>query len=80
MMGKETVKMMVQLATSGFGLVAALAWNSAIQSLFANITGKASGTVSLFGYAVVVTLLVVFVTSRLGKLAEKVGVAEDQKK
>lgn len=79
MMGKETVKAMVQLATSGFGLVAALAWNDAIRSLFTGLAGRASGTVSQFGYAVLITLLVVFITTRLGKLTERVGVKEDRK-
>lgn len=78
-MGKETIKTMIQLATSGFGLVAALAWNGAIQSLFADIFGTANGTVAKFGYAVLVTLLVVFITTRLGKLAERAGGSSETK-
>lgn len=79
-MGKETIKTIIQLATSGFGLVAALAWNGAIQSLFTDLFGKANSTVAQFGYAALVTLLVVFITTRLGKIAEKAGISSEQKK
>lgn len=64
---------MVGLATSAFGLVAALAWNEAIQSLFRRIFGEASGIISLFVYAVAVTVIAVWVTLRLGKLGEKLA-------
>ncbi|MFH0952455.1 MAG: DUF5654 family protein [Patescibacteria group bacterium] len=80
MMGKEAIKTMVQLATTAFGLVAALAWNEAIKSLFARLFGEVSGIVSLFVYAVVVTIVVVLITARLGKLAEKTGVKTDEGK
>jgi len=72
-MGKEALKTMVTLATTAFGLVAALAWNSAITELFKKVFGEASGIASLFVYAVIVTIIAVIVTSKLGKLAEKVG-------
>lgn len=73
MIGKNYLKTMISLATTAFGLVAALAWNSAITALFARIFGEASGIISLFVYAVVITLLVVTITAKLGKLAEKAG-------
>jgi hypothetical protein len=69
------VKQMLQLATSGFGLVAALAWNELIKT-FINDYIKTrisvdSGILSLIIYAVIVTLLAVTVTLQLSKLAEK---------
>lgn len=70
-MGRESLKTMLQLATTAFGLVAALAWNEAIKALFTRIFGQNSGLVWLFVYAVAVTILVTFITSKLGKLAEK---------
>lgn len=74
---KELVKQMLTLATSGFGLVAALAWNSLIQE-FVNtyvkkILPNGSGIISLLIYALVVTILAVFITYQLSKLAEKVS-------
>ena len=66
---------MLNLATSGFGLVAALAWNEFIKELVNNfikpVTGKFSGIISLFVYAVIVTILAVAVTYNLTKLVKK---------
>lgn len=71
----EIVTQMLSLATSGFGLVAALAWNNVIQELVNNYVKKFlplnSGLISLFLYAVVVTILAVVVTLNLSKLKEK---------
>ncbi|MFH1598628.1 MAG: DUF5654 family protein [Patescibacteria group bacterium] len=77
-MGKESLKTMVTLATTAFGLVAALAWNGAITELFKQIFGEASGVVSLFVYAVIVTIIAVLVSAKLGKLAAKAGVKPDE--
>ena len=72
---KELVKQMLTLATSGFGLVAALAWNNLIQELVNNYIKKwipgNSGLVSLLIYALVVTILAVFVTLQLSRFAQK---------
>lgn len=67
----QLVKQMITLATSGFGLVAALAWNSLVQELVNNYIKKwlpASGLISLLLYAVVITGLAVLVTYQLSKL------------
>lgn len=71
----QIVRQMLQLATSGFGLVAALAWNSVIQE-FVNtqikpFLPKGSGVISLFIYALVVTAIAVIVTYQLTQLTEK---------
>lgn len=66
---------MLTLATSGLGLVAALAWNNLIQELVSQyiepLVGGASGIFSLLIYAVVVTVLAVVVTYNLSKLVKK---------
>jgi len=71
----ELVKQMLTLATSGFGLVAALAWNSLIQEFVNSYVKKwlpaNSGIISLLIYAVVITVLAVFITYQLSKLSEK---------
>jgi sorbitol-specific phosphotransferase system component IIBC len=67
----EVVKQMLTLATTGFGLVAALAWNSLIQELVNSYLKEwlpGSGFLSLLIYAVVVTALAVFVTLQLSRL------------
>lgn len=72
---KEIVKQMVTLATSGFGLVAALAWNSVIQELVNGyikpLLPRGSSLVSLVIYAALVTTIAVVVTVNLSKLIEK---------
>ncbi|MCL6096192.1 MAG: DUF5654 family protein [Patescibacteria group bacterium] len=73
----ELVKQMLTLATSGFGLVAALAWNSLIQEFVNSYVKKLlpqnAGIVSLLIYALIVTVLAVFVTYQLSKLSEKIN-------
>lgn len=61
------------LATAGFGLVAALAWNSAIQDLFAkvNVFGSPDGLVVKFLYAGAVTVIVVVVTIGISRSINK---------
>ncbi len=72
---KEVLGQMLKLSTSGFGLVAALAWNELIKEIVAvyvkPIVGGASGAVSLLIYAVLVTFLAVFVTYNLSQLTKK---------
>lgn len=66
------IKSMVGLATSGFGVVVALAWNEVIQGVVATYIdpylGKGSGVVSLLIYAVLMTVLAVLLTMYLAKL------------
>ncbi len=71
----EVIKQMVTLATSGFGLVAALSWNNVIQELVNNYIKKyisvGSGIISLFIYAIIITILAVTITYQLSKVAER---------
>ncbi len=67
----EVMDKLVELVTAAFGLVAALAWNTAIQELFTLLFPQTGDLIAKFLYAVVVTVIVVFVTIRLGRLAEQ---------
>ena len=69
----ETLAKMSDLATAGFGLVAALAWNEAIQSLVNSVLPKNSsgGITAQIIYAIIITAAVVFITMRLGKMTSK---------
>jgi len=66
---------MVTLATSGLGLVAALAWNNVIQEFVNDYIKKflpnGSGIISLFVYAIVITILAVLVTTELTRIVER---------
>jgi Mg2+/citrate symporter len=67
----EVSDKLVELTTAAFGLVAALPWNAAIQEQFTVIFPEAGDLIAKFLYAVVITVIVVFVTIRLGQLAER---------
>lgn len=79
----EVVRQMLTLATSGFGLVAALAWNSLIQEFVATYIkewlpdGK---MISLLLYAIIVTVLAVVVTLQLSKLLKTIDPEAELKK
>lgn len=71
----EVIKQMLTLATSGFGLVAALAWNSVIQELVNTYIKRwlpetDTTIISLLIYALVVTILAVTITLQLSRIKE----------
>ncbi len=69
------LQQIVTLSTSGFGVVAALAWNNVIQELVTThikpYLPKGSSILSLFIYATIVTILAVVVTIQLSRLIER---------
>lgn len=69
---KELVKQMVALSTAGFGLVAAFAWNEAIQSFVKQYIDKyvsvGSSIISRFIYAIVITAIAVLITYELSRI------------
>lgn len=69
---RETVEKMSALATAAFGLVAALAWNNAIQAVFKRFY-PAPDDPSLIGplvaYAALVTLVSVLIMIWIGRIA-----------
>ena len=73
----EFLKTMVQLATAGFGLVAALAWNEFIKDFINKFIASGSGLVSRFIYALIVTFLAVLFTYYLGRLAQEAKEEEE---
>lgn len=78
------VRQMLQLATAGFGLVAALAWNEAIKALIDDYVrpyvGNRSGLISLLVYASAITILAVTVTYQLARLTRKLEKKTEQRK
>lgn len=71
----EVVRQMLTLATSGFGFVAALSWNNVIREILdtyiKNFLPQGSAIISLLLYAIIVTVLAVFVTIQLSKILQK---------
>lgn len=73
---RELMEQLITLSTSGFGLVAALAWNEAIQSFvkeYIQVYFPESGIISKFLYALLISLLAVFIIYQLSRLAAKFG-------
>jgi hypothetical protein len=52
-------------------VVAALAWNSAITALVRQIFGSGAQVISLFLYAIIITIIAVIVMVNLGRVAER---------
>jgi len=79
----EVVDKMSALATAAFGLVAALAWNSAIQAIFARAYPNPGEAIwGLLGYASLVTLVAVAVILVIGRIAgrlKKEALEDEQK-
>lgn len=69
-METEVIEKLAALITAAFGLVAALAWNEAIKAIFAAIFGEAQTIIALLVYAVVVTIIAVYATIKIGRVAE----------
>src|SRR5690606_25534594 len=71
----EVVRQMLTLATTGFGLVAALAWNNLIRETVDGYIKpylpEGSTIISLLIYALVVTIIAVVVTFQLSKVLKR---------
>jgi hypothetical protein len=67
-MKREVTEKLTTLIIGAFGLVAALAWNSAIQKIFQEFFPSANGVIAMFIYALAVTIIAVYVTIYLGKI------------
>lgn len=62
---------MISLATVAFGLIAAGAWNKFISDFIALFLKPGSGVWAELIYAIVITLVAIFVVNSLGKLADR---------
>ena len=73
----EVLTQIAALLTVAFGLVAALAWNGAIQAIFKSIFGIADSIPAQLGYAIIVTIIAVIVTIWI---ARAVAIAKKEEK
>ena len=67
------------LITAAFGLIAALAWNQAIQALILKYLGTGNELVGLFIYAIIVTLIAVITTYIIASMLAKRGLEVPKK-
>lgn len=70
---RAIVQSMIALSAAALGLVCALAWNDAIKSAMKAILGEDDSLVGLFTYAIMATVVAVFVLIVLARVAAKVG-------
>ncbi len=72
---QELLKQMITLSSAGFGVVAALAWNEAIQAFVDEYINRylsvGSGIISKFIYAGIITIVAVLVTYQLTRLIQQ---------
>lgn len=73
---KELLEQMLTLSTAAFGLVAALAWNEAIKSFVDQFIQPYFPNTAIyykFFYAVLITVLAVFITYELSQIRARFG-------
>jgi len=77
-MKKDVIEKLAALITAAFGLIAALAWNDAIKALFKGPCGtEGAGVLCALSsggpwvYAIIVTIIAVFATIWIAKVAGK---------
>lgn len=76
-MKRDVLEKLSELMTAAFGLVAALAWNDAIKSLFLE-GGRNLFCIQLWNraYALLVTVIAEIAAIWIGRLIEKAGVTK----
>lgn len=75
-MKKQLIEKLSLLITSAFGMVAALAWNDTIKSIFDKVITKPNTPIAMIIYAVVVTMIAVAVIIEINDWAEKANGTE----
>lgn len=75
---KQFIEKTSTLITGAFGLVAALAWNETIKTFIQKYISPGKEMVSLFLYAIVVTVVAVFASIYVAKVSKKL-IEQDEK-
>ena len=76
-MKKDVIEKLSALIIAAFGLVAALAWNGAIQAIFKQVFGASDTVSAMLTYAIIVTIIAVIVTIWIGKMEAKANLKEN---
>lgn len=70
-LSSQIIEKITTLIITAFGLVAALAWNTAIQTTFQKFYGTSGSLIGVYIYAIVVTVLAVILTIWISRLKPK---------
>jgi len=77
----EVLDKFAELITTALGLVAALAWNTAIQNLFDKVFGEAGSKLAgQFLNATLITIVLIFATLSVSRAAERAKKAEEERR
>ncbi len=85
-MKNQVMKTIATLVTTAFGLIAALAWNSAITAIVNQFFPAGSGITGLLIYAVLITIIAVIATLLIARAIppepeiQEVRIVEDYRK
>ncbi len=77
-MTKEYLDKIIQLVTAALGLVAALAWNEAVQDIINLVYPAGDDLIGKLIYAVIITALAVWVTTSLARVHDKLIEKEER--
>ena len=67
----DMIEKMAALITAAFGLVAALAWNDLIKTIFTELFGTAAAIGAMVIYAIIVTIIAVILTITVARAASR---------
>ncbi|OIJ17283.1 hypothetical protein BKP37_01910 [Anaerobacillus alkalilacustris] len=70
-MGRKFIEQIITLFTAAIGVMAALAWNDAVQALFNSWFPQGEGIKERFVFAIMITALAVLVTSIFASYLDK---------
>ncbi len=68
----SVIQKVMELMMAAFSLVAALAWNDAVQALFQKLFPQQGGVGAKFVYAIIVTAIVVWIIFRLSRITKAI--------
>ena len=67
----DMIEKMAALITAAFGLVAALAWNDLIKTIFTELFGEAVAIGAMIVYAIIVTIIAVILTITVARASAR---------
>ena len=70
-MGKKVFEQIITLFTAATGVMAALAWNDAVQALFTSIFPHGEGIKERFIFAILITAIAVLITTIFASFLEE---------
>ncbi|RXJ00386.1 hypothetical protein DS745_12710 [Anaerobacillus alkaliphilus] len=69
-MGKKMLEQIITLFTAAIGVMAALAWNDAVQALFNSLFPHGEGVKERFMFAILITSIAVLLTTIFASFIE----------